>query len=196
MLDWIIELDKTLFFELNSYHNTILDVVMWWISSKAFWIPFYIGLFILLIAKYKKEVIRIILFVFMLILLTDQISTQVFKKGIQRKRPSREQSYEEKIHLYKQDNGNYYKGGEYGFVSSHAANTFGLAVFMALLFRKKWFTAGFLLWATIVSYSRIYLGVHYPLDIIGGALLGAGFAYLLFKLYQSKYLRVKKRPTK
>ena len=107
-----------------------------------------------------------------LITLSDSVAARVIKESVQRLRPTHNPAIESLVHIV-----NDYRGGSYGFVSNHASNTFALAVFLSLLFRNRYFSIGILIWAAVVSYSRIYLGVHYPGDIIGGALLGVGWAY-------------------
>jgi undecaprenyl-diphosphatase len=187
MLETILELDTQLFLFLNGLNSPFWDKLMWWFSEKEFWYPFY-GLLIIAMAwRYKWNAIFTVVFIALTITLADQISVKVFKEGFERLRPSHNPDLEGMIHHI-----NNYQGGMYGFVSSHAANTFGLAAFTSLLFRKRWFTWFIFIWAAVVSYSRIYLGVHYPLDIIGGALLGMMLGYLVFWLYRwvgQRYLK-------
>jgi undecaprenyl-diphosphatase len=93
---------------------------------------------------------------------------------VERLRPSHDPVIGNQIHIV-----NNYRGGLYGFISSHAANTFAIAVFLALLFKRKVFTISIIIWASIVSFSRIYLGVHYPGDVLCGAILGTGLGFLI-----------------
>ena len=172
--------DTDLFLLLNGFHNDFWDTVMYWASDKYFWVPFYAILLVLIGVKLKwKNLLVILPLIALLILFSDQGS--VFLKNLfQRYRPCHNYLIQNIVHLL---NGNC--GGQYGFVSSHAANTFALAMFVGMLFRKKlkWMLIFMLFWAGFVSYSRIYTGVHYPADIVAGALLGAGVGFLLVKGY-------------
>ena len=178
MIDLLEQLDKSLFLFLNSIHNESWDQIMLFISGKVEWIPLYIILLILIILKYKRKAVWIILASALLILLSDQISVQVFKEGFQRYRPCHNLDIKSLVHIV-----NNKCGGTYGFVSSHATNSFAIATFIGLLLKRqemKWALLLLVVWAAIVSYSRIYLGVHYPSDVVGGALLGITLAWGMF----------------
>ncbi len=179
MLEKLIEADTNLFLWLNSFHNSFFDSIMWFISGKKEWIPLYLLILGIIIYKYKSKSVWIILSISLVIACSDLVSTQVLKDGIQRFRPTHNPEISHLVHIV-----NDYRGGYYGFVSSHAANGFGLAVFIVLLLRNKSLSVFMLAWAVLVSYSRIYLGVHYPGDILGGALLGSAFAIIFYRLYQ------------
>jgi len=187
MLDILIELDTQLFLFLNDLNTPFWDKIMWWITEKESWYPFYGILIIAMGWRYKWNAVVTILFIALTITLADQISVKGFKFVFERFRPSHNPELEGMVHLV-----HGYTGGKYGFVSSHAANSFGLAAFTSLLFRNKKFTWFIFIWAIIVSYSRIYLGVHYPGDILGGAALGILLGYLVFYLYNwigNRYLK-------
>ena len=151
---------------------------MYWISNKVFWIPFYILLLLLVVRQFKKKALLIVLSIVVLITLSDQ-GSGLIKRSIARYRPCHNLNIQEHVHLI---NG---CGGKFGFVSSHAANAFALASFLSVLLkgRAKNFTAFIFTWASVVSFSRIYSGVHYPADIVGGALLGCALGYLISSLY-------------
>lgn len=179
MGNWLIYTDTQLFIFLNSFHSPFWDTIMWHISGKLEWLPLYGVLLYFIIRKYKWNSIAILLSIALIITLADTISSQLIKDNVQRLRPTHNPAISELIHTV-----NNYRGGRYGFVSSHASNSFAIAVFLSLLFKNKWFSVCIVLWALTVSYSRIYLGVHYPGDIIGGALLGGIIAFLIFKLFK------------
>ena len=174
MMVFLEEIDKTLLLWLNGWHSPFFDDIMFFISGKWQWIPFYMLLIALIIRKYKRKAIVILIAAGVLITLSDQLSN-LLKETVQRPRPCKDAEIGHLVVLV-----NDYCRGAYGFVSAHAANSFALAGFISLLFRNKWVTMGMLSWAAIVSYSRIYLGVHYPGDIIAGAVLGLLLSRIIY----------------
>ncbi|MBN2669505.1 MAG: phosphatase PAP2 family protein [Bacteroidales bacterium] len=179
MLESIEHIDQQLFLFLNSLHNNLFDHLMFWVSYKWTWIPLYLGFLLFWIVSHKKQSIWIILGTVISIALADLISVHLFKEVFLRFRPCHNLEIQSIVHLVNQ-----HCGGQYGFVSSHAANSFAFAVFSALVLKRKWVWISLMFWALLVSYSRIYLGVHYPADIIGGAILGSFIAYLVYKIYR------------
>jgi len=182
----IERIDQAVFLFLNSLHNPFWDEVMWVISAKLPWLPLYLFILIMLGIKYKNKFLIIFPVLLLTVTLSDQLSVHAFKEVFQRLRPCHEPALDGLVHIV---NGKC--GGKFGFVSSHAANTFAVAVLSLNLLRRKWFVTGILAWAALVSYSRVYLGVHYPGDIICGGMLGAVIGYAMFKLYsllENKYL--------
>ena len=174
----IERLDQQLLLFLNSLNSPFWDHVMYAISGKLIWTPLYLAIMIFLGIKYKRKFLVILLFIILGITLADQISVNLFKNVFQRLRPCHEPALEGLVHLVKGE-----CGGMYGFVSSHATNSFYVALFSLLLIKKRWVSITMILWATVVGYSRIYLGVHYPGDVICGSMLGALTGWGIFKLY-------------
>jgi len=168
MLHWLIEMDKKALLFFNSMHSPEWDRIMVWISGNKSWIPLYVFLLIFIIYKERPyRFIFTILFVAITVALCDPISVLI-KNLVERPRPTHNSEIAELVHIV-----NDYRGGTYGFVSSHAANVFGVAVFLSNQFKNYKWSLFLFAWAAVVSYSRVYLGVHYPLDIICGAMLGA-----------------------
>ncbi|MEX0981572.1 MAG: phosphatase PAP2 family protein [Bacteroidales bacterium] len=178
-MDTLNQIDTRLFLFLNGLHSETFDHIMVWVSGKLTWWPFYLVLLAYLVWSGRLQVIPLILFIALCITLADQSSVRLFKEVFERLRPCHEPALEGMVHLV-----NDKCGGMYGFVSSHAANSFGVATLLLLVVRRRLFTIVILFWAALVSYSRIYLGVHYPGDIIGGAVLGMFCGYLVYLLFR------------
>lgn len=142
---------------------------MYWVSNKFVSIPLYIYLAFFIYEKYPERFVTIFVCIGILITLSDQLSSAVLKNSVMRLRPCHDPAIAPEVHLVYG-----YCGGMYGFVSSHAANAFALTSFCTFLFRKKYMRLQWLLfgWAVVVSYSRIYLGAHFPGDVLCGGLLG------------------------
>ena len=173
------ELDTRLFLLVNGAHTPLLDVCMHYVSHKFFWIPFYLFLLYLLFKNYgTKTTLLALVFTGLVIAVSDQVCLHLFKNVFLRYRPCHNALLQHKIHLVDAC------GGMYGFVSSHAANTFALAFFLFHLLKEryKWSSLLFV-WAAFVSYSRVYLAQHYPADVAVGALVGLLAALLISKLY-------------
>jgi undecaprenyl-diphosphatase len=150
---------------------------------KLVWVPLYLAILICLGMRYRNKFWILLLFIALSVLLADRTSV-IIKNIVERPRPCHDISLQGLVHMVKGE-----CGGKFGFVSSHAANSFNVAFFSLMFFRNRWFTSFIIIWASAVSYSRIYLGVHYPGDILGGAILGAFIGwgvYKLFSLYEKK----------
>lgn len=198
MIEFLNQLDTKLFNYLNSLNNDFFDTIFLWVTEKYSWIFLYAIILGLLAWRYmsvRPEVyndyrIRFryhkshwpwlmlsVIFVILAVAIADQVSVHLFKNVFQRLRPSHVEDLAEFIHLPRR------KGGLYGFVSSHATTSFALAYFTSRIIGLRWYTWIIFLWAIIFSYSRIYIGVHYPGDSISGAMLGIFIAWLLLRAW-------------
>ena len=180
------KLDQELFLFINSFNSPFWDNIMYAVSGRLIWVPLYLCILYVLGAKLKRKMFILIPIIIIAVTLCDQISVHLFKEVFHRLRPCHEPSLEGLIHLVRGQ-----CGGQYGFVSSHATNSFNVALLSLLFIRERWFTIIILLWATIICYSRIYLGVHYPGDVFGGAFLGSAIGYATWATYNfvdRKYL--------
>ena len=186
-MEKVNEIDHALFLFLNGKHNPFFDSLMTQATKSILWIPLYLFFLYLLIRQYRWKTILILIIAAIMILVSDQLAN-LFKDSFQRLRPSHEPGLT--VHLV-----NAYKGGQYAFYSSHASNTFSIAIFLILLLRqnRKWFFVPALLWAFIMSYSRIYLGVHFPGDILAGILMGSLIG-CCFGLISLKYIKQQRFP--
>lgn len=182
MIDKLNQLDISLFLWLNGRYLPWLDPIMIWITERNSWIPFYALLVGWLIYRYRKQATGIILAIIFSVALADQLASSIIKPLARRLRPCHELSLQKLIHPVLEC------GGQFGFCSSHAATTFALATSLWLMLGKEhgWFRWGFL-WAAVVSYSRIYVAAHYPLDVLAGTgvgVLSATVCVLIFRKIQ------------
>ena len=179
VIDKLEHIDQTLFLWLNGKHLPFLDPVMYYVSAIFVFAPLFIWWFY---EAYKlmpaKKLFVMIVMMGLVIVLADQSSNRV-KHAVQRYRPTHNLEIGPQVHIV-----NDYRGGQYGFFSGHAANTFGIAMFLFLLFKKKnrIFRMIPFAWAALTAYSRIYLGVHYPSDIFVGMCTGLFWGFLMYRL--------------
>lgn len=173
-------IDTVLFLYLNGLHNAFFDAIMYWLSNKLIWTPMYLLIVFFMIRRYKMRGVLMLLFVILAITLCDETASGLLKNTVQRLRPSHDPALAGLVHLSKAG-----PGGLYGFASSHAANVFGLATFIWFVFDEKFKLLKYWLfvWAILVSYSRIYNGVHYPGDVLAGSFIGMAYGYLMAKAY-------------
>lgn len=184
---WLSDIDARLLLIVNGAHSPFFDSVMWCISGRWIWVPFYAVLAYLLFRRmsWKRASICLVT-IGLIILAADQTCATLIRPEIGRLRPANlNNPLSSFVHVV-----NGYRGGRYGFPSCHAANTFALAVFMSLVIRHKWFTVMMFSWAFVVSYSRMYLGVHYFGDLFCGATIGSLFAVLFYYLQNYLFKRL------
>ncbi|MFM1820857.1 MAG: hypothetical protein RLZZ402_1216 [Bacteroidota bacterium] len=170
--------DAHLFRLINQGNQPWLDGPMEIISGKLTWIPLYGLLIYFLHKRFQTKSKKALIYLVSTIVFADQISSSLFKPLFKRLRPCHVDEFQSWIHLPAGC------GGQFGFCSSHAANSFAIAVGFYLLTKNKSAGIALVLWASIISYSRIYLGAHYPLDVLVGALVGSIGAWGLFKAYE------------
>lgn len=171
------ELDQHIFQLINQqWTNGLFDIVMPFVRDKVNWIPLYIVLVIFLLYKYRLKGLWVILFTILVVALSDQISSSVIKPLVGRLRPCNEPGFMDQVRLL------VHCGSGKSFPSSHASNHFGMAVFLGFCFKNnyKWTFPVLLLWAALISYAQVYVGVHYPIDVLCGAILGATIGWLVF----------------
>lgn len=168
--------DTLLFKWINQHHSSGLDSIMIFFSNKYVWIPLYLYLIGLLIYRFKHTAWKYILYLIVSVAISDQICSSFLKPLIQRIRPCHEAGFQSWIHLAEGC------GGQFGFCSSHAANSFALAIGFYLITKNKAWLYVLVCWASIIAYSRIYLGAHYPIDVIVGAGVGTAVAVILKRI--------------
>ena len=189
VLQQLIEWDKSLFLTLNNVHTPFWDIFMWIYTDKLTWIPLILSLLFVLFRKNWKEALLVCVAIALTITLCDQFASTLCKPYFARFRPAQDPDFSPFVQIV-----NGYRGGRYGFISSHAANSFGAVVLLSLIFRNRLFTITAILWAIINCYSRIYLGVHYPGDILCGTIAGIIIAYIIYMMWKkSRNLLLKKK---
>ncbi len=176
MIDQLLDLDEKLFLILNGFGHPYLDAPMLWLSDKYIWIPLYALVVFLIYQKFGTRFWIPVLSLIVLVTLTDQVTSSFMKPFFERLRPCHNPQFADTIFIIKGC------GGKYGFASSHAANTMGFALFNFFLLDKKWVGRTLITWSGLVGFSRIYLGVHYPGDVLAGFIVGGLLAYLVFRI--------------
>lgn len=203
-MDYLIHIDQQWLLAINGWHSEWADILMWYISKSTTWLPLYALLVGLIVYRFGilspslcregrrgSSLLRVLIILAgfaVAVGLSDFVSSGIIKPWVCRLRPTHEPELAGLIHLV-----NGYTGGLYGFVSSHAANTMACSLLFALLYRNKYATVGLMLWVALNCYSRMYLGVHYPADIIGGLAIGALMATLTYGMVRRLVERVDER---
>lgn len=177
----LLPYERDLFFFLNGSDSVFWDSIMWIVSSTKVWFPFYAFVAGFLFYKtLKKEAALVLFFFVLMIVLCDQFSSGLVKPFFERLRPGHHPDFKDLVDIV-----HGYRGGGFSFISGHATNSFGFAVFLSLIFRNRWVTLVALVWAMIISYSRIYLGAHFISDVVGGVLAGICIAMILYASFVS-----------
>jgi undecaprenyl-diphosphatase len=186
MIDQLKDFDTTLFLFLNGQHNQVFDSIMWYISTKYLWIPLYIWFLWLLFIENRRHYWITLLAILLMLLISDQLCN-LFKQSVMRLRPSNDPEISPFVHIV-----NDYRGGTYGFYSAHASNAFAVAIFMIRLVKRKMklLVPVCITYAVLVSYSRIYLGVHFPFDVMTGAIAGSLIALSVSSFYKALIVKL------
>ena len=182
-LEGLMRWDQQLFFAINGLESQIMDQIIPLYRHKVFWIPFYVFIVAFLVKNFPKHGLWMVLFAGLTVGLADTASSQWIKKNVQRVRPCNDGTISNQVLLRVRC------GGGYSFTSSHAANHTALAFYIAILLggSKKWWGWLLFLWALSIGLSQIYVGVHYPLDVLAGTLLGSGIGYSMAKLFHWRF---------
>ena len=183
-METLLRFDTDLFLFFNGLHASWADRMVYLISQVWFWIPLYLLVVFLILKQYKKQAWKVLLVFILTITLSDQTCNLV-KNSVCRYRPSHTVAISEQIHLVQKPDGKLYYGGQYGFPSAHASNSMALAFLVIFFLSKgeKWVIVLALCWSLLLAYTRLYLGVHYPIDILCGFVIGSCCAFLLTFLY-------------
>lgn len=189
MIEYLESLDRAIVLTVNSWNTPFLDELMWWISARITWVPLYLFLFYLAYEKLGlKGSLLFLALTALTIFFANTISVYALKETLQRYRPSHNLLLAEKLHYYRISATDFYQGGQYGFVSSHATNFFVITTTFSLVFYRNYPKITWILLAIsiLVCFSRLYLGVHYLSDLLAGAFLGAGISYLTYRFVWRK----------
>jgi len=174
-MELLLKWDSALFLQLNAMHSPWWDTAMLFFTRKESWLPLYLMLLILIIRNYRGKSWLLLIFLILGLVVSDQVCN-ILKEIVERYRPGYDPAIKDLTHIVLR------KGGEYGFPSSHAANTFFMMTFTGYIFRNRISLIMLLIWALLVSYSRIYVGAHFPLDILAGWTIGILTGWFFYRL--------------
>lgn len=177
MLDYLNDIDTDALLAVNGLHDMFQDALWWMVSAKWSSLLLVLALVWILLHQNRRHALLVLLMLVLAFVIADQVSSGLIKHLVERLRPTHDPSLGDAVHVV-----NGYRGGMYGFVSSHAANAFAAATLIALIMRHRLVTISLLAWATLQCYSRVYLGVHYPGDILGGVIVGVLAGWLVWSL--------------
>lgn len=196
-MESLFSFDTNLLLWLNSENSPWLDQFFWYCSEKWIWIPVYFSLLFFLLKKLQlQSFLLCVLCIGLLVTASDQLASGLFKQQVKRLRPTYTEGIKEQLHLVKEPNGQLYKGGKYGFYSSHASNYMAVVVFFIMVVRplkKIWYFLLFF-WVLLISLSRIYMGVHFPSDILMGWIMGASIALFFSFFFEKINQRISLKP--
>ena len=175
MLEYLNDIDADALLAINGLNDAFQDAFWWMVSAKWSSLLMVLALVWILLRQNRRHALLVLAMLVLAVLMADQVSSGLIKHLVERLRPTHDPSLESMVHVI-----NGYRGGLYGFVSSHAANFFAVSTFLSLVMRQRWVAFSLFTWALLQCYSRMYLGVHYPGDILGGIVVGVLAGWLVW----------------
>ena len=175
MIEYLNDIDTDALLAVNGLHDLFQDAFWWMVSAKWSSLLMVLALVWILLHQNRRHALLVLAMLVLAVLMADQVSSGLIKHLVERLRPTHDPSLESMVHVI-----NGYRGGLYGFVSSHAANFFAVSTFLSLVMRQRWVAFSLFTWALLQCYSRMYLGVHYPGDILGGIVVGVLAGWLVW----------------
>ena len=177
MIEYLNDIDADALLAVNGLHDLFQDAFWWMVTAKWSSLLLVLALLWILLHQNRRHALLVLAMLVLAVLVADQVSSGLIKHLVERLRPTHDPSLESMVHVI-----NGYRGGLYGFVSSHAANFFAVSTLLCFVMRHRWVTLSLFTWALLQCYSRMYLGVHYPGDILGGIIVGMLAGWLVWCL--------------